>query len=217
MSILLQHEITMLKKMISALGAHVEEALEKAVRSVTERDLDAAQEVLEADAEIDSMEVAVEEECLKILALHQPVATDLRFIITVLKVNNDLERIGDLATDIAEQSVALMREEACDIPFDLPGMVRRVETMLGRSLDALLDVDSEAARAVREADDEVDSINRQMYASVVASIKEKPKRVQQLIRLLSVSHKLERVADHATNIAEDVIYMVEGTIVRHGN
>jgi phosphate transport system protein len=161
------------------------------------------------------MEVDVEEECLKILALHQPVAIDLRFIVTALKINNDLERIGDLAVNIAERSEFLAGQEPISVPFDFEAMAEKTQWMVTESLDSLVDMDCKRAYQVCAADDEVDALNRKMYKQVEASIIAHPRWTRCLFHLLSVSRHLERIADHATNIAEDVIYMVEGKIVRH--
>ena len=215
MSAILQREIAKLKKLISSLGAHVEENVEKAVRAVQERDEGLAREVIESDPDIDAMEVTIEEECLKVLALHQPVAHDLRFLIAVLKVNNDLERIGDLAAGIAKQAAHIARNGPASAPYDMVGMATGVRRMLRDSLDALMNRDAEAAQRVREADDEVDAIDRAMYPEVRAAIRESPEQMEGLIRLLRVSQNLERIADHATNIAEDVIYLSRGEIIRH--
>jgi phosphate transport system protein len=215
MTLHLTREIDKLKKMLSGLAARVEESVEKSVASVLERDAVRADEVIAQDPQIDQMEVDVEEECLKILALHQPVATDLRFIIAALKLNNDLERIGDLAVNIAELGRNLATTERVHIPYDLSGMYAIVRGMLRDCLDALMAMDPALARDVRMRDDAVDAINRQMYPDVQAAIRARPEHIESLIRLLRVSHNLERIADHATNIAEDVIYMVEGGIVRH--
>jgi phosphate transport system protein len=215
MSVFLQREIDGLKKMISSLGAHVEESVGRAVRAVHERDGELAQAVIDSDPEIDLMEVDIEEECLKTLALHQPVAHDLRFIIAVLKVNSDLERIGDLAAGIAKQGRYLAGSDTCDVPYDLVGMAVKVGRMLRDSLDALMEKDAAIAHRVCAADDEVDTMDRLMYQEVRAAIRETPEKTEGLIRLQRVSQNLERIADHATNIAEDVIYLVEGEIVRH--
>jgi len=215
MPIHLEREIDQLKREVSSLSAHVEETVGKAVRAVTERDSGLARNVIEFDPKIDLMEVELEEECLKALALHQPVAHDLRFIITVLKVNNDLERIGDLAANIAEQAAFLAASRPIEIPYDLAGMATKVREMLRRSLDALMATDAAIARSVCQADDEVDAIDREMYPEVRAAIREHPDDMEALIRLLRVSQNLERIADHATNIAEDVIYLAEGEIIRH--
>ena len=215
MSMLLQREIEKLKKMISSLGARVEEGLEKSVRAVHQRDDALAAEVVAADPDIDMMEVNIEEECLKVLALHQPVANDLRFIIAVLKVNKDIERIGDLAAGIAEQVRHLAEDGPEEVPYDLLGMANKVRAMVRDSLDALLGQDAAIAQRVREADDEVDAMDRLMYPETRAAIRERPDKMEGYIRLLRVSQNLERIADHATNIAEDVIYLTEGRIIRH--
>jgi len=211
----LRRAIEKLKKTILSLSAVVEESVQKAVRSISEMDSRLAEEVVRDDPRIDQMEVEVEEECLKILALHQPVAVDLRFIIAVLKINNDLERIGDLAVNIAEQAAFLATQERVDIPFDFSGMEEKARGMLKKSLDALVNRDSGLARGVCAADDEVDAINREMYGQVQEGIRKQPERTGCLIRLLEVSRNLERIADHATNIAEDVVYMSDGEIIRH--
>ena len=211
----LQTEIEKLKKELLTLSAIVEETVHRAVSCIVRRDEVLARKVLEKDDEIDRMEVDVEEECLKILALHQPVATDLRFIVAVLKINSDLERIGDLAVNIAERAVFLAQQPKLDLPYDLPGMAEKAKAMLRHSLDALVNHDARLAREVCAADDEVDAINRDMYEQVKKAIHLHPERVDYLIHLLSVSRHLERIADHATNIAEDVTYMLEGEIVRH--
>lgn len=212
----LEREIERLKKMILALSAVVEESVRKAVRSIEARDCALAQEVLDTDREIDQMEVDVEEECLKILALHQPVAVDLRFIIAVLKINNDVERIGDLAVNIAERTFALCERPAIPAPFDFDGMCQKTLEMLRGSLDALMQMDTARARAVLVADNEVDAINREMYAKICAALRRDPSPAEVLLSYLSASRQLERIADSSTNIAEDVIYLIEGTIVRHG-
>ncbi|NCC51235.1 MAG: phosphate signaling complex protein PhoU [Spartobacteria bacterium] len=211
----LQTEVEKLKKKTLALSAVVEDQVERAVSSVHLRNEGIAQQVIDKDEKIDQAEVDVEEECLKILALHQPVAIDLRFIVAVLKLNNDLERIGDLAVNIAERALYLSRVTLPDIPFDFDGMARVTREMLKKALDALVNLDEKLAWEVCAQDDEVDAINREMYTQVKQAIRSHPEHLEALIHLLSVSRHLERIADHATNIAEDVIYMIEGKIVRH--
>jgi len=211
----LQREIENLKKMVLSLGARVESSVRDAIRSLVERDGELARRVIEEDFEIDHAEVLVEEECLKILALHQPVAIDLRFIVAVLKINNDLERVGDLAVNIAERSVFLSNQPPVDIDFDFAGMANQARRMLKRSLDALVNLSVDDAHQVCADDDDIDAMNRQMYLRVREAIRDNPDRIESLIHLLSASRHLERIADHATNIAEDVIYMIEGEIVRH--
>jgi phosphate transport system protein len=206
-----------LKRLILSLGADVEDSARLAVQSLTQRDSDLAKKVIGADYEIDQREVFVEEECLKILALHQPVANDLRLIIAILKINNDLERIGDLSVNIAERAVYLSTQTRVDLPFDMQDMAQKVRSMLKRSLDALVNRDDELARQVCKDDDAVDDLNREMYVCVEQAIKKDPDNLNSYIQLLSASRYLERMADHATNIAEDVIYLVTGEIIRHGS
>ena len=212
-----QKELIKIKKMILSLGAVVEERVQMAKTAIDGRDAQMARRIIKQDFEIDEMEVEVEEECLKVLALHQPVAVDLRFLIAVIKINNDLERVGDLAVNIAQEAARLRDCAEADmaIDVDLPGMATKTRVMLKKSLDALVNLDTELAREVRTSDDEVDSIDHQMYEKVQTGIRSKPEQAASLIHLFSISRNLERIADHATNIAEDVIYMVEGEIVRH--
>jgi phosphate transport system protein len=211
----LLREIDRLKKNILALGAMVEQSVEQAVKSIEERDVRLAEKVLANDNEIDHAEVDLEEDCLKVLALHQPVAIDLRFIIAVLKINSDLERIGDLACNIAERTLVISKYPQAAIPFDLQGLVEKTKWMLRSSLDSLVNLDTSLARSVRASDDQVDTINREMYDLVKDAIRQRPNDLDILIPYLTVSRNLERIADHATNIAEDVIYMIDGIIARH--
>ncbi len=208
--------IEKLKRMILTVSALAEENVHLAVRAVEKRDAALGRRVIDSDPEIDNMEVEVEEECLKILALHQPVAFDLRFIVSVLKINSDLERIGDLAVNIAERAVFLSTiRHRVNMGFDYAGMTAKTQTMLRQSLDALVNNDASLARQVLAMDDEVDEINRRMYEQVKDGIRENREDVNVLMHAISISRHLERIADHATNIAEDVIYLVEGEIVRH--
>jgi phosphate transport system protein len=211
----LERELENLKRRILTLGAKVEERLRMAIKAIEKRDGNLANQVIKADHEIDEIEVDIEEECLKVLALHQPVAIDLRFIISVIKINNDLERIGDLAVNIAERAAFLATQRKLDILFDFPGMAEKAQSMVKSSLDALVNMDSRLAWEVFASDDEVDAMNRDMYIQIQNSIRKNTNRMECLIHLLSTSRHLERVADHATNIAQDVVYMIEGEIVRH--
>lgn len=212
---IVHREINNLKQQLLSIGALVEERVHIAVKSVDQRDPELAKKVIENDKEIDKVEVELEEECLKVLALYQPVAIDLRVIIAVMKINNDLERIGDLAVDIAERGHYFAMHEKVDLPFDFPRMSQKVREMLQKSLDALVNVDIDMAKKVCAADDAVDDLHSQMFQQVEDAIQSQPHHVEQFISYLSVSRFLERIADHATNIAEDVIYLVEGHIVRH--
>ena len=211
----LQNEVDKLKKRILELGTLVEEAVYRAVHSLVERDAAQANSVIDADTAIDQMEVDIEEDCQKILALHQPVAHDLRFIIAVLKINTELERIGDATVNIAERILFLAGVPRVDIPYDFPGMAQKAQSMLHKSLDALVNLDVAAAYEVIAADDEVDAINRDMYVRTEECIRKQPDETYSYIHLLGISRYIERIADHASNIAEDVIYLVEGRIVRH--
>jgi phosphate transport system protein len=212
----LHREIEQLKRKLLALSAVVEENVQRAVKALHERNAEMAQEVLRIDDdEVDKAEVDVEEECLKVLALHQPVATDLRFIVAVLKINSDLERVGDMAVNIGERAGFLANREPVELPFDFGEMAQKAQAMLKQSLDALVNMDAELGQQVCAADDEVDLLNRKMYDRVQERICAQPEHVEYLMHFLAVSRHLERIADHATNIAEDVIYMVTGEIVRH--
>lgn len=211
----LQDEMNSLKKKILALSHTVEELVQKSVRALSARDTALAREVIDADNAVDTDEVVVEEDCLKILATQQPVASDLRCLVAILKINNDLERIGDLAVNIAERVKYLSQLAPVEIPFDFNGMVKKTGAMLHEALDAFMRMDAQASRHVVLADDEVDAINREMYNKVFDGIRKHPEQAECLIHYLTVSRHLERIADYATNIAEDVIYMIEGRIVRH--
>ena len=215
MTVHMSNEIEKLKKMLLSLCSQVEEQHWQAVKSIKERDADLARKVIDHDYVIDQNEVNIEEECLKILALYQPVAIDLRFIITALKINNDLERIGDLSVNIAERSEFLSRQKPVAMPFDFDLMAEKTQAMLRKGIDALINLDTKLAYEVGGMDDEVDAINKDMYDLVKQSILQRPEDIESLIHLLSVSRHLERIGDHATNIAEDVIYMAEGRIIRH--
>lgn len=215
MSVHLMHEFEKLKKRLLALSTIVEESVQQAVQSVLERDEKLAARVVAMDVEIDMREVDLEEECLKIFALHQPVASDLRFLVAVLKINNDLERIGDLAVNIAERSIYLSTHQPVDTPASMPVMAEIARTMLRQCLDALIQLDNEMALNVLTLDEQVDDMNRDMYGICAEQIRKQPEHIETILQMLSVSRYLERIADHATNIAEDVIYMQNGEIVRH--
>lgn len=216
MSLHLQRQINHLKKMILAVGAQVEEAVQLSIRAIESRDTDLAEQVIDNDRQIDLTEVEIEEECLHTLALHQPVAFDLRYVIATLKINGELERIGDLAVNVAQFSQQLAEFPPLDdMPFDLKGMTSTVRNMVKQSLDALVNIDPEIAEQVRQLDDQVDAIHRSMYQKVEQAIRSDPELVQVYVQLLGVSRNLERMADHAVNVAEHVIYMAKGDILRH--
>jgi phosphate transport system protein len=208
-------ETEKLKRRLLTLSADVEETYLLAVRALEERDEALAKQVAASDDRIDRQEVDLEEECLKILALHQPVANDLRFIVSVLKINNDLERIADMSVNIAERALDLMKYKPMAIPFEFSSMSQKVYSMVKKSLDSLVNLDLHEAHEVIALDDEVDALHHKSYGMVIEQIRQQPDCIEPLISYLVVSRYLERIADLATNIAEDVHYLIEGDIVRH--
>jgi len=211
----LQKDLERLKKMVLDIGTMVEESLSNAIIALNKRDKTLAESIIDGDSEIDQREVVIEQECLKILALHQPVAKDLRFVVAILKLNNDLERVGDLAVNIAQRSTTLSSNAPVPIPSDIKLMADKAIVMVKQSFDSLIDTDTHLAETVCAADDEVDALQQRLYSQLQAEIKKAPQNVEQYVQLLSVVRYLERIADQATNIAEDVIYLVEGEVVRH--
>ncbi len=211
----LLRDLDRLKRDILEIGSLVENAIHDATGALLERRAAAARAVIDGDDEIDRREVALEEECLKTLALHQPVAADLRFIVTMLKVNNDLERMGDLAANIAGRALYLSDHPPLPGPRDVPEMVRRVRAMVSTSLTALVERDTSRAREVLAADDAVDSLHRQMFDELRVTMEADPSHIERATHLLSATRNLERIADQATNIAEDVLFLVDGEIIRH--
>jgi phosphate transport system protein len=209
-------ELEKLKKKILSLGALVENRVYLAIKAIESKDPDLATRIIHSDYEIDENEVEVEEECLKILALHQPVAIDLRFIISVIKINNDLERIGDEAVNISERIQSMAKHSTFSFHFDYTEMAEIAAAMLKQSLDALVNLDIDTAFRVITMDDDVDDIQSRAYSQIKQAMREHPKEMTYLINLYLISRHLERVADHATNIAEEVIYLIEGEIIRHG-
>lgn len=204
-----------IKKQILALGAMVEEGVKMAIKAIITRDGTLAQKVIAADISIDEIEVEIEEECLKVLALYQPVAVDLRFLIAIIKINNDLERIGDEAVNIAQRVAILAKRPDLPLIFDYSTMAGLAEKMLSTSLDALVKLDLDLAFRVLILDDEVDSLNRQVYDTVKESLRQDNNHPGFMINLMLIARHLERIADHATNIAEEVIMLIEGEIPRH--
>ncbi|MBC7354233.1 MAG: phosphate signaling complex protein PhoU [Thermogutta sp.] len=215
MSVHLHRELDRLRGRLLGLAGEVEQQLQKAITAVLNRDPQLADEVEAGDRKIDQYEVELEEECLKVLALYQPVAADLRFLITVLKINNDLERVGDLAVNIARKARTLSQMPPVRMPFDLDGMWRKVQAMLRQSVDSLVNGDAGAAEDVCKRDEAVNAQKKAIRQQVEQLIEQHPDQVKTWLQVLAVSRNLERVADHATNIAEDVIYLVRGHIVRH--
>lgn len=215
MSVHLQRELEHLKKQVLSLCVLVEEQVELAVRALVERDQNLAHRVEARDADVDHRDVELEETCLKTLALHQPVASDLRFLVSVLKMNQELERIGDLAVNIAHKAVTFARFPELDIPFDLDGMWQKSQAMLHDSIESLIRRDALLAHQVCGRDSEVNGMKHDIRRRAEELIRQEPEGLTAWLALLAVARNLERVADHATNIAEDVIYLVEGRIIRH--
>ena len=211
----LQRDLLALREAILGLGGLVEKALEQASTSLVEKRTDLARQVLEEDERIDQCELAIDDDCLKILALHQPVAGDLRLITASMKINNDLERIGDLAVNIAERALDLANHPPLPVPLRFERMTEATRWMLQSSLNALVSGDADLARKVRIRDDEVDDLNREHFETLIARMRNEPEDVEVCLDYLTSSLNLERVADLATNIAEDVIFLVESEDVRH--
>jgi phosphate transport system protein len=183
--------------------------------SLERRDTALADEVITRDREVDSLEILIEEECLKILALYQPVAKELRFVVAVLKMNNDLERMGDLASNIAKRARYLSRKEKIELLSDFIEVSGKVQSMVKKSLDSLVNTDVALAKEVLAADDEVDRLTKQMLKRTMNAIEKDPERTKEFFSIRSISKNLERIADSATNIAEDVVYLCSGEIIRH--
>jgi len=215
MSIHLHRDLEKLKKDILTMGVMVEDAIQKSIAALHEHRSQLAREVIEGDSRIDRFEVDVEEQCLKILALHQPVAEDLRFIAAVIKMNSDLERMGDLAVNIAERARCLVDDIPVPVPNQLRAMTDATKRMVRESLDAFVNRDAGRARDICTQDDAVDEYNRQIISELQALMVSDPRLITGALHLFSASRHLERIADHATNVAEDVVYLVEGEIVRH--
>lgn len=218
MSMHLRRAIDKLMEQLISLSALVEDSVKRAVQSLEEGDSQLANQVIEDDKIIDHKEIDIEEECLKIFALHQPVARDLRFLVAVLKINNDLERIGDLAQNISKHSVRILKKPLLEknLNRNILEIYNKVLPMLKDSLDSIVNLDADTANKILEADNEVDRLHRGFAQEMVQEIKKNPDKIESLIHYLHIARHLERIADHTTNIAEDIIYLTKGEIVRHG-
>ena len=212
---LLHYDLEKVQRSLAGLAGRVEEQVLAAVRAIETRDADLAGRVRNGDDVIDRLEVEIEEECIRILERHHPAGSDLRLLIAVLKINHDLEQIADLAVNTSDRARFLAQHEPVAFPFPLERMAQRASSMLRGSLDALVAKNAEQALAVCAADDEVDAIHRQAYLEVEQRARQNANQVDRLIHHLSVARNLERIGDLASNIARDVVYMVEGHIVRH--
>jgi len=210
-----EQDLQELKEEILLLGGTVEEMIDSAMRSILSRDPDLARRVIASDPKVDAAELEVDHLCLNLLALRQPAASDLRFIATALKIVTDLERIGDLAVNISERSIELSEEPPLKPYIDIPRMASAAATMVRQALDAFVKRDPQEARVVLAADDAVDKLNVQLFRELLTYMIEEPKNVSRALRITFVAKYLERIADHATNIAQMVIFMCEGRDVRH--
>ena len=208
-------ELEALKQTLLAMGGLVEDQIRRVMRALLERDDVLAQEVIDRDQQVNAYDVEVDETCVSLLALHQPAAGDLRFITTAMKIVTDLERIGDQAVNIAQRVLELNREPQLKPYIDLPRMAEKAQHMVKESLDAFVARDTELARKVCAADADVDALKEQLFRELLTFMMEDPKTIPRAIRLILISRFMERVADHATNIAEMVIYLVDAKMVRH--
>jgi phosphate transport system protein len=210
-----EQELAKLKENILKMGGLVEDAIRKSIKTLVERDRDLAIQVIDGDAIVNTFDVEIEEECIKFLALWQPTGSNLRFVTTAIKIITDLERMGDLAVDICERSVELLEEPPLKPYIDIPRMAEASQKMLKDSLDAFVAKDADLAMRVCNADDFVDNLNHQIFNELLLYMLKDPKNISRAVRLTYIAKYLERVADHATNIAEMVVYMVKGKVIRH--
>lgn len=215
MSVHMQLDLSELHRDLLAMCAKVEDMIHRAVAQLAAPDLGETRKLIEDDVEIDRWDVRIEDACLKILALYQPVAIDLRRITAVMKISGELERVADLGVNIAERACGLLESPQVSVPDQLKVMADRAVNMLHRSIDAYVDLNSDLAREVCQEDDAVDEMNRELIDRLIEFMHKSPDRLDAYMHLFSAVRHVERVADHATNIAEDVVYLVEGKIIRH--
>jgi phosphate transport system protein len=208
-------ELMKLNELILKMGAVVEQSIVKSVRAVDKMDMQMAKEVVSSDDTIDKIELQVDDLCLELLATQQPMAGDLRFITTGMRIGADLERVGDLAVDIAQRTIELSEAPRIKPPPDIPRMAELAQKMVHRALDAFVKRDAEIARTLWKDEDEADRSRDRVHDELIELMKKEPGSSPRIIPLILISRHLERIADHATNIAEDVIYMVEGQVVKH--
>ena len=211
----LQRDIELIHRHLIKLSGIVESMIDNAAKALIEAKVELTQEVLTADEQVDDMEVEIEEECLKILALHQPFAGDMRRITTVLKINSELERMADLACNISQRAKSMHKFPAFPIPEKMPVMLRKATRMIRFALDSFVDSDSVLAKKVILLDEEVDQLNVEIIGDLKGLMQQNPNLIEPSLHCFSASRHIERVADLAENIAEDVIYLVDGDIVRH--
>ena len=211
----LEHDLSDLKDRVLRMGSLVEDAIRKSIKALVERDRQLALAVIDGDTVINTHDVEIEEECIRLLAIWQPTGSNLRFITTAIKIITDLERMGDLAVDICERSLELLDEPQLKPYIDIPRMAEAAQKMLKDSLDSFVEKDSDLAMKVCAADDFVDNLNQQIFNELLIFMLQDPKNIARAVRLTYVAKYLERVGDHATNIAEMVVYMVKGKVIRH--
>jgi phosphate transport system protein len=208
-------ELQALKHRLLNMGGLVEDRVHRAVHALMERDLDDAEAVSRGDQEVNDLQIEIDDRCIKLLALQQPMATDLRLITSAIKINADLERIGDQAVNIAESAIKVLTHSPARPSVDLRRIAELAERMTRESLDAFVRKDVELARAVILRDDEVDRLKDKLFGELIASMVADPASIPDALSFILISRNLERIADHATNIAEDVIFMVEAKDIRH--
>jgi phosphate transport system protein len=208
-------ELNELRTQILSMGGLVEGQIERSIKALVDRDNDLATEVIEGDRLVNSMDVEIDENCLRLLALQQPTARDLRFVITAMKISTELERMSDLAENICERAIELNEEPQLKPYIDIPRMANWTLRMVRESLDAFVLQDAALARKVCADDDFVDDLTHQLFRELISFMIENQGTITRAIRLTSIGKYIERIADHATNVAELVIYMVEGKIIRH--
>jgi phosphate transport system protein len=210
-----EEELKKLREEILYMGGLVEDQIQKAVKSLVDRDSKLAEVIIERDHEVNRLDVAIDELCIRLLALHQPAGRDLRFITTGLKITTDLERIGDMAVNVCERALELNQEPQLKPYIDIPRMAQIAQRMIQQSLDAFVREDTDLALRVCKDDSEVDHLNAQIFREIITFMIENPQTISRATKLSSVSKYLERIADHATNIAEMVVFMVKGKSIRH--
>jgi phosphate transport system protein len=208
-------ELKELRQALMRMAALTEESIAKAVKALVERDKKLAQSVIKSDEAINMLEIELEEFCLKLFALRQPIARDLRLIAAAMKITNDLERIGDLSVNIAERTLDLLKEPALKPLLDIPQMAIKAQSMVADSLSAFVNNDECLAREVCVRDDEVDQLNHQIFRELLTYMLSDPRNIARSVDLILIGRHLERIADHATNIAEDVVFMVKGKNIKH--
>jgi phosphate transport system protein len=210
-----EEDLKKLREDILTMGGLVEDQIQKAVNSLVERDSELAESVIERDREVNQFDVDIDDLCIRLLALHQPAARDLRFITTALKITTDLERIGDMAVNVCERALELSCEPQLKPYIDIPRMAQVSQRMIRESLDAFVREDTDLALKVCKDDAEVDDLNSQIFREGISFMIEDPHTISRVMKIGFVSKYLERIADHATNIAEMVIFMVKGKSIRH--